>query len=151
MTDNSNPADFLSEIESRRGGKVGWRTYSTWFCDGRNLREYGVFLYEIDSVLWYEDFEHRPTLLGYKLPKRKNEPEYEKLQGSFTPADVESVTEVSKVRAVSFFRTGDPECLKPAGTAERILRRLVTLVRLKDGRTLFFELLDRKQFEAKLR
>lgn len=149
MRYEQDPGDFLKEIEERRGGKIGWRSFSTWFSDGTNIREYGVFIYEVDKVVYYEDFEHKRTLLGFELPKRKDEPAYEKFEGSFPAAEVRRIITVPRHQVERFLANpARPELLHKAGLLERIFVRLLTMVELDDGRRLFFEFLDGKRLQA---
>lgn len=149
MRYEQDPGDFLREIEERRGGKIGWRTFSTWFSDGTNIREYGVFIYEVGQTIYYEDFERRRNILGFELPKRKGEPPYVKLEGSFKAAEVGRITTVVRRRAERYLC--DPSktaLLREAGLFARVFFRLLTMVELEDGRRLFFEFLDRKRLQA---
>lgn len=148
MGKNQDAVEFLRELETRRGGKIKWKTYSTWFSDCTNVREFGVFLYEIDGILYYEDFERKPSILGFELPKRKNAPEYIKLEGSFMAADVVNVYKLSKSRAVSYLHNQErTRLLRPASAFDRFFRQTVSIVKLRDGSKLFFEFLDEKQFK----
>jgi hypothetical protein len=147
MRNEQDPIEFLKEIEDRRGGKVGWRTYSTWFSDCLNIREYGVFFYEVNGVFYYEDFERKPSILGFQLPSRKDAPKYEKLEGSFNSSDVKRIVRMSKSRAQSYLSHQDREKLiHEVNLFERIFKQLVTMVELSDGQRFFFEFLDEKQF-----
>ena len=91
---------FIEALEARFDGKVEYRTYSTWFAsDARIIREFGVFIYEINGVFHFEDFERKPSMFGFSIKPRKNQPDYVKMEGSFLPVTVESVTIVTKSQA----------------------------------------------------
>src|SRR5690554_3996424 len=92
---------FIEELEKRFGGKVGYRTYSTWFASDEGLlREFGVFVYEINGTFHYEDFERKPSIFGFSLRPRKNQPPYVKMEGSFTKEMVKSTSVVTKSQAL---------------------------------------------------
>ncbi|NLA93314.1 MAG: hypothetical protein GX842_07795 [Spirochaetales bacterium] len=144
---------FIEELEERHGGKVEYRTFSTWFASNQGVvREFGVFIYEINGVFYYEDFERKPSLFGFSLRPRKNRPPYVKLEGSFKPEAIVSVSRVAKSQAAACaagYRT--QESLPPAGTLQKIFSSLVTRVVLDDGKTYFLELLNHKEFEQVVR
>ncbi|MGI6433533.1 MAG: hypothetical protein ACOXZ4_06855 [Sphaerochaetaceae bacterium] len=141
---------FLTELENRHGGPIGYKTYSTWFAstDG-TIREFGVFLYEINGVFYYEDFERMPSLFGFSLKPSKKRPAYVKMEGSFDPAAVISCTEVSKSQAQACadgYKAYDQ--IPEATVVQRIFSPLVSRLVFKEGHALFFEVIDRKAFKA---
>ena len=139
---------FIEKLENRFGGPVGYRTYSTWFAsDDGTVREFGVFIHEIGGVFRYEDFERRPSMFGFPIRPGKNQKPYVKMEGSFTPAMIESVSVISKNQALSIAQgERKQETVAPAGGLRRLFSQLVTRIVLKDGRTLFFELINRNEF-----
>ncbi|MDY4889724.1 MAG: hypothetical protein SO135_08320 [Sphaerochaetaceae bacterium] len=147
MRDEQDAMEFLMEIEACRGGKIGWKTYSTWFSDSSNIREYGVFFYEINGIFYYEDFERKPSLLGFTLPQSKKTPKYVKLEGSFAGSDVTRILRMSKNRAQSYLEHQEREALiREANLFDRLFKQLVTMVELSDGKRFFFEFMNDKEF-----
>lgn len=136
--------EFIRGLEEKRGCPVGWRTYSTFYADSNGtVREYGVFLYEAGGRLWYEDFEHEPQILGFKLPKGRNAAPYVKFESSFAPQDVADMRFVKKNGAKSVAMGLKPhDRTRTAGPLARFFSQCVTEVRLKDGTVLYFELVD---------
>jgi len=148
--EDKETTDFIKEIENRRGGKMKYRTYSTWFADNTgNIREYGVFLYQIDETFYFEDFEKENRIFGIPLTRRKkNQKQYIKLEGSFNVKDIKSITLVSKSNAESYCRSDNKAQLPPpASTISRIFNRLITMVELENGKIFFLELIDQKKFK----
>lgn len=139
---------FIENLESRFGGPVGYRTYSTWFASNEGLvRDFGVFIYEIGGVFHFEDFERKPSMFGFSIKPRKNTPPYVKMEGAFTSDAIESISIVTKSHARSCAegnRRSDD--IPPAGGLQKVFSPLVTKVTLKDGPTYFFELINHKQF-----
>ena len=134
--------EFIKGLETKRGCPVGWRTYSTFYADSNGVvREYGVFLYEAGGRFWFEDFEHEPQILGFKLPKSKNAAPYVKFESGFDPNDVLETRTVKKNVAKSFAGGFKPH--SKAGTFARFFSQCVTEVALKNGTVLFFELPDK--------
>lgn len=139
---------FLAQLEEKHGGPVKWRTYATWYgnTDG-TLREYGVFLYVIGSIFYFEDFERLPSILGYVLKPKKNTPPYVKYEGSFRGGDIKRTLVVTKGQATDCIRgSRNVEDIKGAGMFGKLFKQLVLLVETADGQAHFFELMDRKRF-----
>ena len=141
--DNDSEA-FLNEIEQRRGGKITFRTFSTFYADSEgNVRDYGVFLYMVDGVFWFRDFERDNSFLGFRLSRRRDE-EYEMFEGSFSPLEVVSSRTVMK-KAARNCATGrkDFSKLRKANPVIGFLAETVTEIRLQNGRTMYFQLMDK--------
>ncbi len=139
---------FIEALEARFGGPVGYRTYSTWFAsDHGDVREFGVFIYEIEGVFHFEDFERKPSMFGFSLKPRKNQPRYVKLEGSFEPEKIERIETVTKSSAQSVAQgLRKPESIAPANALQKIFSPLVTKVVMTGGPTYFFELINHKEF-----
>lgn len=139
---------FLHSLETRYGGPVGFKTYSTWYaCSDGTVRDYGVFLFVIGSTFHFEDFERKPSLFGFPLKPRKNEPSYVKYEQSFLASEVVSVALVQKQVALDCaLGYVKPNQIAPAGSIARLFKPLVSRVVLQDGTTFFFELIDQKKF-----
>jgi len=139
---------FIQDLEARFGGPITYRTYSTWFASNEGItREFGVFIFVIDGVFHFEDFERKPAIFGFALKPKKNEPKYIKLERSFRATEVINVTLVSKAKALScadgYIKQ---ETIYAANRLEKLLRPLVTRLVLSDGITYFFELIEQKKF-----
>lgn len=140
-------ARFIATLEEKHGGTITWKTYATWFgaSDGTE-REFGVFLYRIGDTFYYEDFERRPSILGYALKPSKKTPPYEKLEGSFSVNSVCNAFSLSKKKATSCLQgTLTYQELKPASALTKLFSRIVISL-VFDHYALFFEVLDRNYF-----
>ena len=128
--DTDEAIAFIKEREERIGGKILYRTYSTWYGRiGREKREYGVFLYSDGRSFIYE---------------------YEKLEVSFPASEIMEITRVTKRSAeVSLYNGKDLS--KHPNIIDKAFRPIVTKVVLGNGDVLFFELMDPKEFEASAR
>ncbi len=150
MTEEAS--DFIAELEKRFGGTIDYRTYSTWFAasDG-TIRNFGVFLYQIDSILHFEDFERKPALFGIPLGARKKQPKYEKYEGAIDPKDISDISRVSKKVALNCVLDGkDSSAIPPANSFQRFFSTLVTRIIMTDGTVYFFELINHKEFVSKI-
>ena len=148
--DNEEAIAFIREREERIGGKILYRTYSTWYGRiGKEKREYGVFLYSDGRVFIYEDFERNPQILGIPIRTKRKE-KYEKLEVSFPASGIREISRVTK-RSAEISLYNGKDLSKPATLLGRAFRAIVTKVVLEDGDIMFFELMDPKQFEAHAR
>ncbi len=136
---------FLDDIEKRRGGSITYRTFSTFYADSNHkVCDFGVFFYEVNGEFWFEDFEHQPSFLGFKLKTRKELSKYEKFESSFKPQDVEAIRTVTKKAARSYaIGNVDYSKLKNAIVLRQLLSEVVTEIRMKDGRVMFFQFMDK--------
>ena len=139
---------FIGNLEARFGGPVGYRTYSTWFAsDDGLIREYGVFLYEINGILHFEDFERKPSILGFSLKPGKKQKPYVKMERSFAVDDIRNIDIVAKSAAQAVAQgLKRADAITSASLLQKIVSRLVTRVELQDGPTYFFELINHKTF-----
>ena len=65
---------FIADLEQRRGGSITYRTFSTFYADSLGkVCDYGVFFYVVDNTFWFQDFEHVPSFLGFRLPVKNAE------------------------------------------------------------------------------
>ena len=142
-TDNDSKA-FLNDIEQRRGGKITFKTFSTFYADSKgNVCDYGVFLYMVDGTFWFQDLERDRNFLGFKLRKRSDEV-YEMFESSFSPLDVVSFRTVMKKAARNCalgFR--DFSKLRKANPVIGFFAETATEIRLRDGKTMYFQLMDK--------
>lgn len=143
---------FIQELEEKRGSKIRWKTYSTWYANSDGVqREYGVFLYRAGDSFWFEDFERIPTFLGFPIKQKKDAPKYIKYEASFPMEQVKDTKPVTRATAerVAAGRL-EPKFAKTANGWQRVFSQIVEMVTLSDGTVHFFELMDRKQFLAQL-
>ena len=143
--DNDDAIAFIKEREEKLGGKILYRTYSTWYGRiGKEKREYGVFLYTDGKVFVYEDFERNPMIMGIPLPV-KNKEKYVKMEHSFPVSSIVSIERVLRSDAERSVKLGS-DFTKAPGLFGKAFRKLVTKVTLKDGSILFFEFMDHMEF-----
>lgn len=138
--------DFIAERENKLGGKMGYRTYCTYYNDtDNNLRDRGVFLFVINNVFYYEDFENQPTFFGLLIrgtnKTRKNK--FEKFYSSFSKDDVLEKGLVTKSNANKLI-------IKKVNKFQKMFNQTIVYVKLKNGKTLFFEAMDKKSFLKEL-
>ncbi len=146
MTEDAN--EFIAELEKRFDGSITYRTYCTWYGSSKGiLRDFGVFMYEIHTIFHFEDFERKPSLFGIAVTGRKKQAPYIKMEDSFKKQEIESITQVSKSRAVSSIKNSiNPASIPLASLIEKIFSPLVTRVTLENGESHFFELINHKEF-----
>ncbi len=146
MTEDAN--EFIAELEKKFEGNIEYRTYCTWYGSNKGIvREFGVFLFEIHGIIHFEDFERKPALFGIALTGQKKKTPYVKMEGAFHRDEIESITQVSKSKALTTIKNStSPDSIPLASTIEKIFSTLVTRVTLKSGETHFFELINHKEF-----
>ena len=134
---------FLAEIEQRRGGKISFRTFSTFYADNMGkLCLYGVFFYKVNDTYWFQDFEYVPSFLGFRLPARK-EQEYVMFESSFVPTGVVSIRKVRKKSVIRCAQNGgDFSRIRTFNRVLGILSESATELTLNDGRILYFQFMD---------
>lgn len=137
--------EFLKKLEETHGGKIDRKSFSLWYGDSEgNIREFGVFLYRINGVYYYEDFKRRASILGFTVPDKKQN-EYVKFERSFSSEDVESTEVVRKAEARKAIETG--RNAKKAGVFSRLFLDTVLKVQLKDSTFRFFQLVEKDFFD----
>lgn len=142
---------FLSELEKKYGGELTWRTFSTWYgCSDGTQREFGVFLFKVFNTFHFEDFEKNTSLFGIPIGgnsnKKKKKAPFVKLERSFNKEDIQTITTTTRFIANSIIKSGNAQSVKPANAFDKLFRKLVTAVTLKDGTIHFFELITPKEF-----
>jgi hypothetical protein len=142
---------FLSELEKKYGGELSWRTFSTWYgCSDGIQREFGVFLFKVYNTFHFEDFEKNSSIFGIAIgtnsSKKKKKQPFVKLERSFTKDDILDITTTTRSIANTIIKTGNKQPIKAANSFDKIFRKLVTAVTLKDGTIHFFELIAPKEF-----
>jgi hypothetical protein len=131
---------FIQELEEKRGSKIRWKTYSTWYANSDGVqREYGVFLYRAGDSFWFEDFERIPTFLGFPIKQKKDAPKYIKYEASFPMEQVKD-TKPSTATAERCCRRWNPNSPNSKRLARVFPRSLDGDA--SDGTVHFFELMD---------
>ncbi len=145
---NEDASEFIAELEKKFGGTITYRTYSTWYGSSNGvIRDFGVFIFEIDKIFHFEDFERKPALFGIPLTGRKKQQPFVKMEDSFHKDDIESITQVSKSKAITSIKQSlRPQSIPLASIFEKVFSPLVTRITLKNGKTHFFELMNHKEF-----
>jgi hypothetical protein len=143
-----NPDDFWRETARKRGGEIGFFTFATLVGrSGGAILNFPGLLYKAGDTFWFEDFE-RDNWLAKILSSRKK---YEKTEISFGTAEVRFVRLVSRMNAARCVGGAvAPEQLAPATVFARVFSTPVTQIGLSDGSSLFFEIMQRKEFAAQL-
>ena len=142
--------DFLKEKEEKMNGKITFRSFATWFASNTGIiREHGVIFYKIKDVCYYEDFEHRNTILGIPMPETKWEKEnpYKKYESCFEIANVASIFQVKQSLARKIAELGLTTPSPKANMVDKVISKLVTQIVLNTGEILFMELIDYKKLE----
>jgi hypothetical protein len=145
---DENPEDFWAETARKRGGEIGFFTFATLVGrSGDALLNFPGLLYKSGDIFWFEDFE-RDNWLAKILSSRKK---YEKTEISFPVTEVQFVRLVSRMSASRCVAGAvPPGQLAPATMLTRFFSTPVTQVGLSDGSSLFFEIMQRKEFAAQL-
>ena len=135
---------FLADIEQRRGGRISFKTFSTFYADSSGkLCRYGVFYYRVNSMFWFQDFEHVPSFLGFNLTRKKDS-EYQMFEACFSPSDVVSIRKVWKKSVIKCAMYGkDFFKLRRFNPVLGFLSESATEFAMKDGRLLYFQFMDK--------
>ena len=141
-----NPEDFWSETARKRGGEIRFFTFATLVCrSGGTLLNFPGLLYKSGDIFWFEDFERDNWLAKILSARRK----YEKTEISFPSTEVEFVRLVSRMSAARCVGGAiAPGQLKPATVLTRLFSTPVTQIGMRDGSSLFLEIMQRKEFAA---
>lgn len=143
--------DFLEQLETKHNGKMGWRTFSTWYgCSDGTFREFGVFLYKINDTFYFEDFERNQSIFGFLIHTNKKKKEFIKMEREIEAAQIDKVITTTRKNALQIIKTENTQILKSASLFEKMLFKTVSAVILKDGSIHFFELVNSKDFIAQL-
>lgn len=134
---------FLNEIEQRRGGKVTYRTFSTFYADSDgNMRDFGLF-YMVNGIFWFQDFERDNSFLGFRFNRFKTE-EFIPFESSFSPLEVVSYrTVLKKFTRKCAMGQKDFSKLHKAPPVISLLSETVTEIRLQSGKTMYFQFADK--------
>jgi hypothetical protein len=143
-----SPADFWRQTAEKRGGQIGFFTFAT-FLGKSSDRFMGLpgLLYTVNDAVWFEDFE-RDNWLSRIITSRQK---YEKTELTFLLTEVRLARLVSKVGATRCIGGAvAAEKLPPASFLTRMFSTPVSQIALEDGSSLFFEIMQRKEFFALL-
>ena len=143
-----NPADFWKETARKRGGEIGFFTFATLL--GRSadvVLNFPGLLYTVGDVVWFEDFERDNWLSRIFGGKGK----YQKTEVSFPTSDVQFTRLVSRAAAARCIGgVVPPGALPAASFFAQVFSTPVVEVGLQDGSAIFFEIMMRKEFFARL-
>ena len=143
-----DPQEFWRQTGEKRGGEVGFRTFAT-FLGASAEKQLGLpgLLYRVGDALWFEDFE-RDNWLARILSSRSS---FQKTELSFQASEVEFTRIVSRRSAARCIAGAiDPRALKPMPGFARFLSAAVTQVGLKNGTSLFFEVMLQAELQNDL-
>ena len=145
--DDIDTREFIKEREDKLGGKLTLKTYCTFFAEvSGEKREYGVFLYSDGKTLVLEDFERVPSIMGIPLPyNKKKMGEYVKLEIMWSVDDIKNIDQVTRASAESSLKRMQ-DISKPAGVFDKMAKKLVTRIKLEDGRVFYLEMMSHKDF-----
>jgi hypothetical protein len=141
---DESPGDFRRQTAAKRGGEIGFITYALLLGrSGGKPLGLGGLLYTVGDTVWFEDFE-RDNWFSRIIA---NKSRYEKTELSFARSEVAFTRAVSRSSAERCMGGRcAPESL-PAQTAlAAFFSSTVTQVHLRDGSSLFFEVMLRKEF-----
>lgn len=144
---------FLEDLETQYGGKITWKTFATWYgCSDSTFREYGVFMFKIKDTYYFEDFEKKYSIFGMDLrTKKKNKIKYVKLQRNINAKEITKVFKISQAKALEVIKRGkNPSELKEISLFDKIFKKSVAAVQLKDGTYHFFELMNLEEFKKSI-
>ena len=141
-----DPAEFWRETAARRGGEIGFFTFATLLGkSGGIVLNFPGLLYTVGDTVWFEDFE-RDNWLSRILSSRQK---YEKTEVSFLMSEVTFTRVVSRASAARCIGgVIAPEKLAPASFFTRVFSTPVAQVGLRDGSSIFLEVMQRKELFA---
>lgn len=142
---------FLDELETKHNGKLGWRTYSTWYgCSDGTYREFGVFLYKINDTFYFEDFERNQSIFGFMVNTKKKKKKFIKMEKEFKISEIKNIITTTRKNALSVIKDNNPALLKNANSFEKLFFKTANAILLNDGTIHFFELVSLKDFREQL-
>lgn len=145
--------EFLDNLENKHGGKITWKTFATWYgCSDSTLREHGVFIFKINDTLYFEDFDKKYAIFGIALTNnKKKKNEYVKMERQIAIADIDNTFRVSQSNAINVVRnTKEASDLKEINLFDKIFKKTVVAVALKNGTHHFFEFMNFEDFKKNL-
>ncbi len=142
--------EFLEDLENKYGGKITWKTFATWYgCSDSTYREHGVFIFKINNTLYFEDFEKKYAIFGIALANNnKKKTKYVKMERQIPISEINKVSKVSQSQALNIIKNyKDVSSLKELNIIDKIFRKTVIAVGLKNGTYHFFEFLNIEEFK----
>ncbi len=139
-----SPEAFWQETAEKRGGPIGLTSFATFLGRSHDeLVELPGLLYTVGSMVWFEDFEHDNWLARVVRPRGS----FTKTEFSFAVADVQGARLVTRRGAMGAIAGGvASDSLRPVSFFDRVVANPVMLFAMKDGSSLFFDLLLKKEF-----
>lgn len=139
--DNGSADTFLSDLEERFGGKITYRAFASFYGDSNGeIKDHGVFLYVINGVFHFQDFEIHKSVLGIPV---KSKEQYVKFESQFEASQVRGIRTVSRKKAQSFCCGNlEHDRLKTAGLPTRVFSETVQEFAMEDGSYLYFRFMD---------
>ncbi|MBN2324498.1 MAG: hypothetical protein JXQ30_12245 [Spirochaetes bacterium] len=146
---NVDAQKFWAEREKEKGGKVRFFTFATLIGKSHDAAvNLGGLLYIIDNTVIFEDFEKDNWI--YKIMNRKRS--YEKTEFDLKVDDIAEIKLVSKNAALNCISGILPDtATKPLGGLTLLFTQKVFQLRLKSGYSLFFEIMNAKEFEESIK
>jgi len=144
MSMQSNEVNnFLNQLENEKGGKITWKTVTLFYGDSEGtIRQHGVFMYRVGNTFWFQDFKNERTILGLKIGRLNNESEYVKFESSFDRDEIEAVRDIALSNAKKIcMKNKTADSVKTISKFGKIFREYVTEIKLKNGKTLYFNFL----------
>lgn len=144
MATDNHIGKFWQEKEEALGGKVQFQTYATFLGEAgsESFNGRGGLFYIVKDRLYFEDFEKHNALMA--LFNRKDD-DYEKTILSFDLEEVVRGRRVAEREARACIAGQiDPEEVPALGPFRSFFARGCRQLFLKDGRSLFFEIMDDK-------
>ena len=140
-----SPAEFWRKTAEKRGGPIGFVSFATYLgASGSGIQELSGLLYDVGGTIWFEDFE-RDNWLSRIVRSRTS---YEKTEFSFSRADARFARMVRRRGALRALTGPSEDALAPATFWSRVFSTPILQVKMKDGSSLFFDLLLKKEFLA---
>ena len=138
---------FLAQLEEENGGKLEFRTYTTYLGKGGGeIINLGGLFYIVEDKLIFEDFEKQGGPLQLFFRKKGK---YEKFKFSINLSDIDRIDLVNLSLATSAVsRSNKPEALPAVSGLKKILFRNLSQILLNDRSTYYFEIFNLKEFNA---
>jgi hypothetical protein len=145
MRMNEGVSEFWETIEKEHRAKVGFKTYAVLIGKSSDmiLNMAGI-LYIIDDKVVFENFEKSNPMLQIFTKKKET---FRKYKIHFSLEDVLEIKEVSGITARRCIDGSIPHSeTKIINPYLRFLLKSIWQIRLRSGYSLFFDLLDSKNF-----
>jgi hypothetical protein len=139
-----DPAEFWRQTSEKRGGEISFRTFAAFLGrSGEKLLGLPGLLFIVGDTVWFEDFERENWLSKIVSANR----EFKKTELSFAKSEVTFVRAVSRGSAYRCIAGRVPPDKLPLLTPRgRLFLSVAVQVGLRDGPSLFFEVINREPF-----